>query len=50
MDNEEADTIEQLHSQVQMYKVEIEELRSQLNSYIQAHLFLHPYFHPTPSR
>ena len=39
---EEADAIEQQQSQVQMYKVEIEQLHSQLNSYIQANFSLHP--------
>ena len=42
---EEADTIEQLHSQAQKYKVEINQLHSQLNSFTQANFFLH-----SPSR
>jgi hypothetical protein len=46
---EEADTIEQLHSQVQKYKVEIKQLHSQLNSFIQANNFsLHPYYPHLP--
>ena len=39
---EEADAIEQQQSQVQMHKVEIEQLHSQLTSYIQANFSLHP--------